>query len=103
LTNPPTLGRFAIEVARGRMALDEIRLDIVDEAGSRLITLGLHWLRGATVLDAGAENRALWGVNESDDLQSRLTRLLYRFCRRHGVIDAKGRIGLSENENRATA
>lgn len=103
LTDRASLARVSIDVSRGRMTLDAIRFDIVDGAGSRLIILGLHWLRGATVLRADSANRALLAVNESDDLQSRLTRLLGTFCRRHGVIDGKGRIALPENEKRATA
>lgn len=103
LTDRASLARFSIDASRGCMTLDDVRLDVFDDAGLHLMTLGLHWLRGVTVLSADSANRALLAVNDSDDLQSRLTRLLFRFCKRHGVIDAKGRIALPEHENRATA
>lgn len=102
LTDRARLDRYTIAALRGQQALDAIRLEVFDDAGVHLLTLGLHWLRGVTVLYADPPNRALYAINDReatpDTLHERLTRLTCQCCTHHGVIDTRGRIALEDRE-----
>jgi len=94
-SNRAALARLHVKVTAGSQAIDDIHIEVCDGEGP-LIALGYHWLRGATVLWASALNAPLLDVNDrektSDRFHAQLTRLLFRFCQRHGVIDHYGHI-----------
>jgi hypothetical protein len=91
--NQAALARMHISATTGD-GIDALRLTVCNADGPRLV-IGYHCLRGATVL---VGDPAFIAINHRelmpDAVHEQLTRLLFRFCKRHGVIDRHGRLAI---------